>query len=223
MILLKKFFYVIANYVYNFKYYPLNINRRIKIMILKHLYNKVLLISAKPKAEKFLGAIAFIESSFFPIPPDLILIPMTLSRPLKWIKLATIATLFSVLGGIFGYFIGVFLWDTIGQTIIELYHLESQFDLFKKNYNEKGALIVFIAGFTPIPYKLITISSGGMHLNLITFIIASLISRGARFFILTGIIRIFGSTAKKFIDKYFSIITIILGLIIIIVCSWLYF
>ena len=192
-------------------------------MLLKKLYNKILLISAKPKAEIFLGTIAFLESSFFPIPPDLLLLPMTLSRPLKWIRLALIATFFSVLGGIFGYFIGVFLWDTIGQTIIEFYHLENQFDLFKKNYNEKGAIIVFIAGFTPIPYKLITISSGGMHLDLITFILASLTSRGARFFILTGIIRIFGKAAKKLIDKYFSLVTFILGIIIIIVFSWLYF
>ena len=192
-------------------------------MILKKLYNKILLISAKPKAEVFLGTIAFTESSFFPIPPDLLLLPMALARPLKWLKLAIITTFFSVLGGIFGYFIGVFLWDTIGQSIIEFYHLENQFDLFKKNYNEKGALIVFIAGFTPIPYKLITISSGGMHLNLITFIIASFISRGARFFILTGIIRLFGDAAKKLIDKYFNILTLILGLIIIIIFSWLYF
>ncbi len=192
-------------------------------MILKKLYNKILLISAKPKAEVFLGTIAFTESSFFPIPPDLLLLPMALARPLKWLRLAIITTIFSVLGGIFGYFIGVFLWDTIGQSIIEFYHLENQFDLFKKNYNEKGALIVFIAGFTPIPYKLITISSGGMHLDLITFIIASFISRGARFFILTGIIRLFGDAAKKLIDKYFNILTLILGLIIIIIFSWLYF
>jgi membrane protein YqaA with SNARE-associated domain len=192
-------------------------------MLLKNLYNKILLISAKPKAEIFLGSIAFIESSFFPIPPDLLLLPMALARPLKWIRLAIIATFFSVLGGVFGYFIGVFLWDTIGQSIIDFYHLENQFDVFRNNYNEKGALIVFIAGFTPIPYKLITISSGGMHLDLMTFIVASLLSRGARFFILTGIIRIFGDTAKKIIDKYFGILTLVIGLIIIIIFSWLYF
>jgi membrane protein YqaA with SNARE-associated domain len=192
-------------------------------MLLKNLYNKILLISAKPKAEIFLGSIAFIESSFFPIPPDLLLLPMALARPLKWIRLAIIATFFSVLGGVFGYFIGVFLWDTIGQSIINFYHLENQFDVFKNNYNEKGALIVFIAGFTPIPYKLITISSGGMHLDLMTFIVASLLSRGARFFILTGIIRIFGDTAKKIIDKYFGMLTLIIGLIVIIIFSWLYF
>jgi len=192
-------------------------------MLLKNLYNKILLISAKPKAEIFLGSIAFIESSFFPIPPDLLLLPMALARPLKWIRLAIIATFFSVLGGVFGYFIGVFLWDTIGQSIIDFYHLENQFDVFRNNYNEKGALIVFIAGFTPIPYKLITISSGGMHLDLMTFIVASLLSRGARFFILTGIIRIFGDTAKKIIDKYFGMLTLSIGLIVIFIFSWLYF
>ena len=192
-------------------------------MLLKNLYNKILLISAKPKAEIFLGSIAFIESSFFPIPPDLLLLPMALARPLKWIRLAIIATFFSVLGGVFGYFIGVFLWDTIGQSIIDFYHLENQFDVFRNNYNEKGALIVFIAGFTPIPYKLITISSGGMHLDLMTFIVASLLSRGARFFILTCIIRIWGDTAKKIIDKYFGMLTLIIGLIVIIIFSWLYF
>jgi membrane protein YqaA with SNARE-associated domain len=192
-------------------------------MLLKNLYNKILLISAKPNSEIFLGSIAFIESSFFPIPPDLLLLPMALARPLKWIRLAIIATFFSVLGGVFGYFIGVFLWDTIGQSIIDFYHLENQFDVFRNNYNEKGALIVFIAGFTPIPYKLITISSGGMHLDLMTFIVASLLSRGARFFILTGIIRIFGDTAKKIIDKYFGMLTLIIGLIVIIIFSWLYF
>jgi membrane protein YqaA with SNARE-associated domain len=192
-------------------------------MLLKNIYNKILLISAKPKAEIFLGSIAFIESSFFPIPPDLLLLPMALARPLKWIRLAIIATFFSVLGGVFGYFIGVFLWDTIGQSIIDFYHLENQFDVFRNNYNEKGALIVFIAGFTPIPYKLITISSGGMHLDLMTFIVASLLSRGARFFILTGIIRIFGDTAKKIIDKYFGMLTLSIGLIVIIIFSWLYF
>lgn len=192
-------------------------------MLLKNIYNRILLISAKPKAEIFLGSIAFIESSFFPIPPDLLLLPMALARPLKWIRLAIIATFFSVLGGVFGYFIGVFLWDTIGQSIIDFYHLENQFDVFRNNYNEKGALIVFIAGFTPIPYKLITISSGGMHLDLMTFIVASLLSRGARFFILTGIIRIFGDTAKKIIDKYFGMLTLIIGLIVIIIFSWLYF
>ena len=191
-------------------------------MILKKFYNNILKLSAKPKAEKFLALVAFSESSFFPIPPDLLLLPMALARPLKWIRLALITTVFSVLGGILGYLIGVFLWETIGQYIIEIYHLEEKFNIFKDNYNTKGALIVFIAGFTPIPYKLITIASGGMNLNIIIFIIASILSRGARFFLLTAIIRIFGDTAKLFIDKYFSFLTVIVGLIVILLTLWIY-
>ena len=191
-------------------------------MILKKFYNNILKLSAKPKAEKFLALVAFSESSFFPIPPDLLLIPMALARPLKWIRLALITTIFSVLGGILGYLIGVFLWETIGQYIIEIYHLEEKFNIFKDNYNTKGALIVFIAGFTPIPYKLITIASGGMNLNIIIFIIASILSRGARFFLLTAIIRIFGDTAKLFIDKYFSFLTLIVGFILILLILWIY-
>ena len=192
-------------------------------MILKKLYDKILEISAKPKAEKILALVAFTESSFFPLPPDLLLLPMSLARPLKWIRLALITTIFSVLGGLLGYFTGVFLWETIGQYIIEIYHLKDKFNIFKENYNSKGALIVFIAGFTPIPYKLITIASGGMNLDLIIFVLASILSRGARFFLLTGIIRIFGNTAKLFIDKYFSFITLIIGFIVILLMLWIYF
>ncbi|MBH88085.1 MAG: cytochrome B [Pelagibacterales bacterium] len=191
--------------------------------MLKKLYDKILEISAKPKAEKILALVAFTESSFFPLPPDLLLLPMSLARPLKWIRLALITTIFSVLGGLLGYFIGVFLWETIGQYIIEIYHLKDKFNIFKENYNSKGALIVFIAGFTPIPYKLITIASGGMNLDLIIFVLASILSRGARFFLLTGIIRIFGNTAKLFIDKYFSLITFGIGLILILLLIWIYF
>jgi len=192
-------------------------------MVLKNFYNTILKLSAKPKAEKFLALVAFSESSFFPIPPDVLLLPMALARPLKWIRLALITTIFSVLGGILGYLIGIFLWESIGQYIIEVYHLEDKFNIFKDNYNTKGALIVFIAGFTPIPYKLITIASGGMNLNIIIFIMASLLSRGARFFLLTGIIRIFGDAAKLFIDKYFSFITLVIGFIVILLMLWIYF
>ena len=96
-------------------------------MLLKKIYYKILDLSSKPKAEIFLAVIAFLESSFFPIPPDLLLLPMALSRPLKWIRLALIATLFSVLGGVLGYFIGVFLWDTLGQAIINMYHFKDRY------------------------------------------------------------------------------------------------
>jgi len=102
-------------------------------MILKNIYLKILLLAGKPKSEWVLSIVSFSESSFFPIPPDLLLLPMALSKPYKWIRLAIIATLFSVLGGILGYFIGVFLWDIIGENIIQIYHLEDKFNELKKN------------------------------------------------------------------------------------------
>lgn len=192
-------------------------------MILKNIYLKILELSGKPRSEWVLAIISFTESSIFPIPPDFLLLPMTLAKPLKWLRLALITTIFSVLGGILGYFIGLFLWDVVGEKIINIYNLETNFNYFKDEYNSHGAIIVFLAGFTPIPYKLITIASGGMKLNLLTFILASLISRGLRFFIIAGIIRIFGVTAKKYIEKYFNLLTILFGIIIIVVVViWLY-
>ena len=192
-------------------------------MIFKKLYFKILDLSAKPKSEWVLSIVAFTESSIFPIPPDVLLLPMTLARPLKWIRLALITTIFSVLGGLLGYFIGMFLWETFGEQIIKIYHLEKNYNIFKNNYNDNGAIIVFLAGFTPIPYKLITIASGGLKLNLLTFILASVLSRGLRFFIVTSIIRIFGPIAKKYIEKYFNIFSTLLGIIVVVVTIiWIY-
>jgi len=192
-------------------------------MILKNIYFKILELSAKSRSEWVLAIVSFTESSIFPIPPDFLLLPITLAKPLKWIRLALITTIFSVLGGILGYFIGLFLWDIIGEKIINIYNLEENYNYFKDKYNSHGAIIVFLAGFTPIPYKLITIASGGMQLNLLTFVLASLVSRGLRFFIIAGIIRIFGDAAKIYIEKYFNLLTILFGIIIIVVVViWLY-
>ena len=184
-------------------------------MLLKKLYDKILEKSSKPKAELFLGIISFCESSFFPIPPDILLLPMVLARPHKWIRIALITTIFSVLGGVFGYLIGVFLWDLLGEPIIHFYNLEEKFDMFKENYNQNGAIIVFIAGISPIPYKLITIASGGLHLNIYIFLLASFISRGFRFFILAGLLRLFGKPAKRFIEDNFTLATSIIGILLV--------
>ena len=192
-------------------------------MILKNIYLKILELSGKPRSEWILAIISFTESSIFPIPPDVLLLPMTLARPLKWIRLAAITTVFSVLGGILGYLIGMFLWEMIGTKIINIYHLENTYNAFKSNYNENGAIIVFIAGFTPIPYKLITIASGGLNLNILTFIIASVLSRGLRFFIVSFLTMKFGNKFEEFLDKagfrFFSI----MGIIIVIIVLTLYF
>ena len=191
--------------------------------MLKKLYYKILDLSAKPRSEIILSLVSFAESSIFPIPPDVLLLPMTLARPLKWIRLALITTIFSVLGGMLGYLIGMFLWESFGEQIINIYHLENNYEIFKNNYNDNGAIIVFLAGFTPIPYKLITIASGGLQLNILTFLLASILSRGLRFFIIAGIIRIFGNIAKKYIEKYFNTLSTIIGIIVVVVAAiWLY-
>lgn len=185
--------------------------------MIKNLYNKIIGKSAKPGAEYLLGIIAFCESSFFPIPPDLVLIPMVLSRPKKWIRIGIIATFFSVLGGVFGYFIGIFLWEFIGEPIIHFYKLSDEFLIFQNNYNSKGAIIVFLAGISPIPYKLITIASGGLGLNIYIFILASVLSRGFRFFIIAIIISLFGEKAKIFLEKNLTLTSSMIGIVLIII------
>jgi len=185
--------------------------------MIKNLYNKIIGKSAKPGAEYLLGIIAFCESSFFPIPPDLVLIPMVLSRPKKWIRIGVIATFFSVLGGVFGYFIGIFLWEFIGEPIIHFYKLSDEFLIFQNNYNSKGAIIVFLAGISPIPYKLITIASGGLGLNIYIFILASVLSRGFRFFIIAIMISLFGEKAKIFLEKNLTLTSSMIGIVLIII------
>ena len=185
--------------------------------MIKNLYNKIIGKSAKPGAEYLLGIIAFCESSFFPIPPDLVLIPMVLSRPKKWIRIGVIATFFSVLGGVFGYFIGIFLWEFIGEPIIHFYKLSDEFLIFQNSYNSKGAIIVFLAGISPIPYKLITIASGGLGLNIYIFILASVLSRGFRFFIIAIVISLFGEKAKIFLEKNLTLTSSMIGIGLIII------
>ena len=185
--------------------------------MIKNLYNKIIGKSAKPGAEYLLGIIAFCESSFFPIPPDLVLIPMVLSRPKKWIRIGVIATFFSVLGGVFGYFIGIFLWEFIGEPIIHFYKLSDEFLIFQNSYNSKGAIIVFLAGISPIPYKLITIASGGLGLNIYIFILASVLSRGFRFFIIAIMISLFGEKAKIFLEKNLTLTSSMIGIVLIII------
>ena len=185
--------------------------------MIKNLYKKIIEKSSKPGAEYLLGIIAFCESSFFPIPPDLVLIPMVLSRPKKWIRIGVIATFFSVLGGVFGYFIGIFLWEFIGEPIIHFYKLSDEFLIFQNNYNSKGAIIVFLAGISPIPYKLITIASGGLGLNIYIFILASVLSRGFRFFIIAIIISLFGEKAKIFLEKNLTLTSSMIGIVLIII------
>lgn len=164
-------------------------------------YNYMIELANRKTALYFLFAVSFIESSFFPIPPDVMLIPMVLAAPTKAWKIATVATVASVLGGYFGYAIGVFFFDVAARPLLEFYGYMPQFDSFKDYYHEWGAWIVFGAGFTPFPYKVVTIASGVMDLNLWVFSLASIVSRGGRFFLVAWLLKKYGASMKVFIEK----------------------
>ena len=146
--------------------------------------------------------ISFIESSIFPIPPDILIIPMVLASREKAWKIAGVCTVASVLGGIGGYGIGYFLFDSVGQPILEMYGKLEKFNEFQGMYNEYGAWIVAMAGVTPFPFKVITIASGVTALDMPTFVISSILSRGARFFLVAGLLWYFGDPIRDFIEKY---------------------
>ncbi len=183
--------------------------------IFRNLYNWTLKKSSSKRAPWFLSVIAFAESSFFPIPPDIVLIPMVLAKKTKAFLFATICTLSSVIGGIFGYFIGLLLFNSVGVILINFYHLETAVEEFKNYYNLYGAWIVIIAGFTPFPFKVITIASGLFQLNFAIFLLCSLVSRGARFYIVSSLLYFYGKKIKLFIDKYFNILTILFFILLI--------
>ena len=162
--------------------------------------------SAKRNAIWVLVAVSFIESSIFPIPPDVLLIPMVLAARSRWLGLAMACTAASVLGGLAGYAIGFFLYDGIGRPLLEFYGYDAKFLDFQKQYNEFGAWIVFIAGVTPFPYKVITIASGVTQLDITTFSVASIFARGIRFFIVAGLLFWLGPPIKEFIEKRLGIV-----------------
>ena len=175
---------------------------------LKNIYNWTLKKAEHKNAKWYLGFISFTESSFFPIPPDILLIPMALASKAKALFYAFICTLFSVLGGILGYAIGYFFYNSLGVYIVELYHLENSFNIFENYYKEFGILIVLGAGITPFPYKFITIASGVFGLNIFLFTIVSIIGRGLRFYSIAILLYFFGKKIKLVIDKYFNILTV---------------
>lgn len=183
--------------------------------MLRKLYDWVMGLAAHRHAQWILALVAFAESSFFPIPPDVMLMPMALAERKKAWWYAFVATVGSVLGGIFGYLIGYLLYDTIGQPIIAFYGLEGQFEQLKSWYGEYGLLIVFIAGFTPVPYKVFTISSGVTQLSFPLFLIGSVVSRGIRFLLVCGLIYWFGPTIKNFIEKYLGWVTMAGGALLV--------
>jgi len=182
---------------------------------IRKTYNWCINIASHPKASLMLGGLAFAESSFFPVPPDITLIPMCIARRDKAFMYATITTVASVVGGVFGYFIGMFLFETIGKSILGFYGLLDQFSHFKELYNNYGAWIVFAGGYTPIPYKVITIASGVAQMSLPSFIITSILGRAMRFYLEAFLLWKYGSPIQEFIEKYLGIITFVLMIALI--------
>ena len=183
--------------------------------MLKNLYLKTLKVAEKKSANYFLAFISFIESSIFPIPPDVLIIPMILAKPHRAFKIAAIATISSVIGGMFGYFIGLFLWNEIGESILNAYLLTEDFLIIKDKYTEIGNLAVLVASITPFPYKVITLFSGFVEMNLMSFLLISIIGRGFRFFLVAGILYYLGEKAKYFIEKYLNLLFILFCFLLI--------
>lgn len=169
---------------------------------LRALYNWTHRQAEKPYAAVILFLVALAEASFFPLPPDLLLIPMAISAREKAWRFALICTLGSVIGGLIGYGIGAIAMATIGQWIVNTYHLQDAFQRFSDGFNKWGMWIILAKGLTPIPFKLVTIASGVAHLDLVTFTLSAAATRGARFFLVAGLIRAFGEPIKEFIDRY---------------------
>lgn len=156
--------------------------------MIRRLYEWILALAAKPSAPWALAAVAFAESSFFPVPPDAMLVPMAVSRPEKVWFYAAIATVASVLGGLLGYAIGALLFDSVGQWLFNLYGLSDKAGTFQASYAKYGHWVILLKGLTPIPFKLVTITSGFAHYSLFWFTLLSIVTRGARFFILAALL-----------------------------------
>ncbi|MFZ0483401.1 MAG: YqaA family protein [Desulfobacterales bacterium] len=183
--------------------------------MLRRLYDWVLHWAETPYGSWALFLLAFSESSFFPIPPDILLIALAVAIPKKSLKYALICSAGSVLGGCFGYLIGWQFMASIGTRIVDFYGLTAKVKYIEVLYNKYDAWAVAIAGFTPIPYKVFTIAAGAFKINFSVFVVASLVSRSARFFIVGGLIYIFGPSIQSFIDKYFNVLAIAFTVLLI--------
>ena len=191
----------------------------------KELYLKSIKLAGHKSSKFFLGFVSFIESFVFPIPPDVFIIPMTIAKRQEWINIALIATICSVLGACFGYFIGYVFFNELGIKIFEFYGVDPTF--WKSKVSSEGGIIAWmtllaIAGFSPVPFKLLTISSGFVHFNFIYFIIVAFITRGSRFFLVAFLIGNFGPAMKLIIEKKLLKISIIVSIILIIFAFLLY-
>jgi membrane protein YqaA with SNARE-associated domain len=179
--------------------------------MLRRLYLRTLALAASPRAPWWLAAIAFAESSFFPIPPDALLIPMALARPDRAWRLALVCTVASVAGGALGYFIGYAVFDQLARPLIAFYGYGPRFAAFQALYAQYGLWIILIKGLTPIPYKIVTIASGAAHFDFAVFMAASVATRGARFFAVAALLRFFGAPVRDFIERRLTLVTSLLA------------
>ena len=169
--------------------------------MLRSLYDWCIAIAGKPHAAWIMGAVSFAESSIFPIPPDTMLIPMSLARPDKAWYYATLCTATSVAGGLLGYFIGAVLYDSVGHWLIELYGYGDKVEAFREAYARYGTWIILLKGITPIPYKIVTITSGFAGFNLLTFVLCSVVARGMRFYFTAFLLNRYGTRARAVIEE----------------------
>ena len=192
----------------------------------KELYNKTIKLAGNKRSKSILGFISFIESFIFPIPPDVLIIPMTIARKHEWIRIALIATIGSILGACLGYLIGYIFFNEIGLKIFEIYGVDDASFLKDKVSSEGGVIawitLLAIAGFSPVPFKLLTITSGFINFNILYFIIISLVTRGTRFFLIAFLVGNFGPTMKKIIEKKLLKFSILLSVILIIFAYLIY-
>ena len=184
--------------------------------MIKNLYNKTMALAGHPQAIFLLGAVSFIEASFFPIPPDVMLIPMVLMNPSRAWLFALVATAFSVLCGIFGYIIGTFSYEHIAEPLLYSLGKEAQMVDFSNKYNEIGFWAVITAGISPIPYKVVTIMSGATNLNFAVFLGASMASRGVRFFVVAGLLHFYGHEIRDFIERYLNWVFMLFVILLVI-------
>ncbi|MCF8532713.1 MAG: DedA family protein [Reyranella sp.] len=175
--------------------------------MIRSLYDWVIRLAGHRRAIPALGVVSFLESSFFPIPPDVMLIPMVLANRAKAFRIALVCTVCSVFGGLLGYAIGFYFFETIGEWVVRTYGMQAALDKFRAGFQEWGIWIILIKGLTPIPYKLVTIASGAAHFDLFTFVWASIVTRGLRFFLVAALLWQFGEPIRAFIEKRLTLLT----------------
>lgn len=175
--------------------------------MLRRLYTRVMALAASPNAGWWLALIAFAESSFFPIPPDALLVPMALAKPRSAWKFAAICTVASVVGGALGYLIGFAVFDQVARPILNIYGYGPAYAAFQAKFQEYGLWIILIKGLTPIPYKIVTIAAGAARFDFLLFMMASVLTRGARFFMVATLLHFFGDKVRDFIEKRLTLVT----------------